>query len=328
LMLEHRAHRLGVDGNMTFHDRFVSQDELVEFLSAADIYVTPYLQSAQIASGTLADALGAGKAVISTPYLYARELLAEDEESSCPGAIRPRLPARSSICWEMRTGAKASANGRRPTAAAWYGRRWRVDMWPASPSRKRSMPITSVPPRISGGQECASAGAAARRAPDGVVRACAPGGLALVRGLRDLLQCPVTSGTHGLRRMAGAARHDRRWRARLSGWRRSSVRPRITSRRSDRTDSISEGRRRRRSINNRLKRARWCPRASRRRALMGTRGRRCTRAARSTGSLARITCSSDSTIPPRVDAFCAERKIAGGFLTCARRVRSTASMDG
>jgi glycosyltransferase involved in cell wall biosynthesis len=77
LMLEHRAQRLGVDGNMIFHDRFVSQDELVEFLSATDIYITPYLQPAQIVSGTLAYALGAGKAVISTPYLYARELLAE-----------------------------------------------------------------------------------------------------------------------------------------------------------------------------------------------------------------------------------------------------------
>src|SRR4029453_8589853 len=77
LMLEHRAQRLGVDGNMIFHDRFVSQDELVEFLSATDIYITPYLQPAQIASGTLAYALGAGKAVISTQYLYARELLAE-----------------------------------------------------------------------------------------------------------------------------------------------------------------------------------------------------------------------------------------------------------
>lgn len=77
LMLEHRAQRLGVDGNMIFHDRFVSQDELVEFLSAADIYITPYLQPGQITSGTLAYAVGAGKAVISTPYLYARELLAD-----------------------------------------------------------------------------------------------------------------------------------------------------------------------------------------------------------------------------------------------------------
>lgn len=78
LMLEDRAKRLGVDGSVIFHNRFVSQAELSEFLAAADIYITPYLNPEQITSGTLAYALGAGKAVISTPYAYARELLAED----------------------------------------------------------------------------------------------------------------------------------------------------------------------------------------------------------------------------------------------------------
>ncbi len=77
LMLESRAKRLGVDANIVFHDRFVSHDELVQFLSAADIYITPYLNSEQITSGTLAYAVGSGKAVISTPYRYARELLAD-----------------------------------------------------------------------------------------------------------------------------------------------------------------------------------------------------------------------------------------------------------
>jgi hypothetical protein len=77
LMLELRAQRLGVDSNIIFHDRFVSQAELVEFLSAADIYITPYLKPDQITSGTLAYAVGAGKAVISTPYVYARELLGD-----------------------------------------------------------------------------------------------------------------------------------------------------------------------------------------------------------------------------------------------------------
>jgi glycosyltransferase involved in cell wall biosynthesis len=77
IMLEDRAKRLGVDSNVIFHNRFVSQSELSEFLAAADIYITPYLNPEQIASGTLAYALGAGKAVISTPYAYARELLAE-----------------------------------------------------------------------------------------------------------------------------------------------------------------------------------------------------------------------------------------------------------
>src|SRR5438132_1913096 len=77
LMLELRAQRLRVDSSIIFHDRFVSKGELIEFLSAADVYITPYLKPEQITSGTLAYAVGAGKAVISTPYLYARELLAD-----------------------------------------------------------------------------------------------------------------------------------------------------------------------------------------------------------------------------------------------------------
>jgi len=77
LMLEQRARMLGVDANIVFHDRFVSQDELTEFLSAADIYITPYRQPEQIVSGTLAYAVGSGRAVVSTPYAYAQELLAD-----------------------------------------------------------------------------------------------------------------------------------------------------------------------------------------------------------------------------------------------------------
>lgn len=77
LTLETRARRLGVDANVIFHDRFVSRGELTEFLAAADVYITPYLSAEQISSGTLAYAVGAGKAVISTPYVYARELLAD-----------------------------------------------------------------------------------------------------------------------------------------------------------------------------------------------------------------------------------------------------------
>lgn len=77
VMLETRALRLGVDASVIFHNRFVSHDELTEFLAAADLYVTPSLQPDQSTSGTLAYAVGSGKAVISTPYVYACELLAE-----------------------------------------------------------------------------------------------------------------------------------------------------------------------------------------------------------------------------------------------------------
>lgn len=76
-MLQQRAERLGVASQIVFHNRFVSAEELIDFLSAADVYVTPYLQDQQSTSGTLAYAVGAGKAVISTPYVYAQELLAD-----------------------------------------------------------------------------------------------------------------------------------------------------------------------------------------------------------------------------------------------------------
>jgi glycosyltransferase involved in cell wall biosynthesis len=77
LMLENRAMRLGVQSHVHFDDRFVTPQELRECLAMADIYVTPYLNPEQTSSGTLAYALGCGKAVVSTPYRYAAELLAD-----------------------------------------------------------------------------------------------------------------------------------------------------------------------------------------------------------------------------------------------------------
>jgi glycosyltransferase involved in cell wall biosynthesis len=78
LKLERLAEDRGVTGNVIFYNRFVPLEELTDFIGAADIYVTPYLNEAQITSGTLSYSFGAGKAVISTPYLHARELLASD----------------------------------------------------------------------------------------------------------------------------------------------------------------------------------------------------------------------------------------------------------
>ncbi len=77
LSLQWLAQELGVESQVIFYNRYVSLEELVQFISAADIYITPYLNAAQITSGTLAYTLGAGKAVISTPYWYAEEMLAD-----------------------------------------------------------------------------------------------------------------------------------------------------------------------------------------------------------------------------------------------------------
>jgi hypothetical protein len=77
ISLHMRTKELGVEDHVVFHDHFVEDQDLLEFIGAADIYVTPYLNEAQIISGTLAYALGMGKAVISTPFLHAQELLAD-----------------------------------------------------------------------------------------------------------------------------------------------------------------------------------------------------------------------------------------------------------
>ena len=68
---------LGVAGNIEFIDAFLEHDELLSYLEAADIYVTPYNNPAQITSGTLSYAIGIGKPVVSTPYVHATEILAD-----------------------------------------------------------------------------------------------------------------------------------------------------------------------------------------------------------------------------------------------------------
>ena len=73
--LQALAKEMGVESQVIFHNRFVSPEEMVQFIGAADIYITPYRHEEQVVSGTLAYALGAGKAIISTPYWHAIELL-------------------------------------------------------------------------------------------------------------------------------------------------------------------------------------------------------------------------------------------------------------
>lgn len=101
LVREHgEAYRLGlellakknkVEKNVIFYNQFVDIETLKHFIGAADLYITPYLNEAQITSGTLAYAFGAGKAVVSTPYWHAAELLAGDRGVLVPFADAPAI---------------------------------------------------------------------------------------------------------------------------------------------------------------------------------------------------------------------------------------------
>ena len=72
-----RARARGVENHVVFLDRFVDLATLLDFISMCDVYVTPYLNESQMTSGTLAYSFGLGKAVVSTPYWHARELLSD-----------------------------------------------------------------------------------------------------------------------------------------------------------------------------------------------------------------------------------------------------------
>jgi glycosyltransferase involved in cell wall biosynthesis len=110
------AYRLGleaivrknkIENNVIFHNRFVELKELTEFIGAADLYITPYLDEAQITSGTLAYAFGAGKAVISTPYWHAAELLRDQRGVLVPFAD-PKAIARE-VSALLRDGTRRNA---------------------------------------------------------------------------------------------------------------------------------------------------------------------------------------------------------------------------
>ncbi|MEO2091926.1 MAG: glycosyltransferase family 4 protein, partial [Gemmataceae bacterium] len=109
LSLDRLARSLGISEHVIFYNRFVELDELTQFIRAADVYVTPYLNPAQITSGTLAYAFGCGKAVVSTPYWHAEELLADGrgvlvpfaDPAALAGAVAGLLgdePRRAAMC--------------------------------------------------------------------------------------------------------------------------------------------------------------------------------------------------------------------------------------
>jgi len=91
LSLEILAKKNKLEKSVIFYNRFVELENLKEFIGAADFYITPYLNEAQITSGTLAYTFGAGKVVISTPYWHAAELLAEDHGVLVPFGDAPAI---------------------------------------------------------------------------------------------------------------------------------------------------------------------------------------------------------------------------------------------
>ena len=87
------AKRVGMSQNVKFVNEYLTQRQVVEYLLASDVYVTPYLDPNQITSGTLAYALGAGKAIVSTPYLHAREVLSDGRGILVPFRDAPAIAA-------------------------------------------------------------------------------------------------------------------------------------------------------------------------------------------------------------------------------------------
>ena len=99
ISLERLAQQSRVGANILFYNRFVSKEELVEFLCAADVYLTPYLQREQITSGTLSYAVGTGKAIISTSYWHAEELLADGRGWLVP--FRDAQAIAETVCYVL-----------------------------------------------------------------------------------------------------------------------------------------------------------------------------------------------------------------------------------
>ncbi len=136
---------LGIQNNVLFYDRFVTDEQLITFLAAADIYITPYLHKEQLTSGTLAFAVGCGKAVVSTPYWAAEELLAQDRGVLVPfGNSRQLAEAVSRLLKNdvllKRTQLRAYDYGRRMTWANIGRQYWRLVSERLSQTLKKQKP--------------------------------------------------------------------------------------------------------------------------------------------------------------------------------------------
>jgi glycosyltransferase involved in cell wall biosynthesis len=128
----------GVAGNVRFIDAFVEQDELIDYLQAADIYATPYTNPAQITSGTLSYAVGVGKAVISTPYVHATEILADGHGMLVDFRDSAGFAREISKLLSDKAALTPSPNAPMPGAARCCG--------PASPRMRWSNWLRSSPP--------------------------------------------------------------------------------------------------------------------------------------------------------------------------------------
>jgi glycosyltransferase involved in cell wall biosynthesis len=132
------ARALGVEENVRFVDRFVEQEELLDMLQAADVYVTPYLNMAQVTSGTLSYAVAVGKPVIATPYVHARELLGDGTGLLVPPADANAL---ANAALEL-----LDNHGKRTSLGEAAYRRGRAMLWPRVVDE--SLSRLSVRPRL------------------------------------------------------------------------------------------------------------------------------------------------------------------------------------
>lgn len=136
-----RVCELGIGGAVSFVDRFLELDELTDWLTAADVYVTPYRNPAQITSGTLSYAIGLGKAVVSTPYVHATEILADDH-----GML---VPFRSPDALATAVGNLLVDNPARAAMSSRAYARGRAMIWP----RNADAALTAMIPALRAGPE-------------------------------------------------------------------------------------------------------------------------------------------------------------------------------